>query len=255
MGIVNKVSGRVRRLVCSTRIRTRIDIHVPEVIRLGSAHGGWTVPASAIKPGRTAVLVGAGEDISFDVELNKRGMRVFTLDPTPRAKEHVRQVLAGSASSPRIPIDHSATESYDLQGFDKQKLTLLDVGLWNEDKPMKFFAPKEKRHVSHSIVNLQHTEEFFEAKCMTLQSLCRWQNISEIEILKLDIEGAEYTVLADLLKSNMRPTVLCVEFDEIRNPLKNGHMERILESMQMLKQAGYKLRHIEQSNTLFLWGQ
>jgi hypothetical protein len=71
----------------------------------------------------------------------------------------------------------------------------------------------------------------------------------------LDIEGAEYNVLADLLKSKMHPPVLCVEFDEIRNPLKSGHMERILENIQMLKQAGYKLRHIEQSNALFLWGQ
>jgi FkbM family methyltransferase len=252
MKIVSKIKGRVRRLLCSRRLQKLVETHTPEVTRLGSSHGGWTVPTSQIRSGRNAVLVGAGEDISFDVELNKRGMRVFTLDPTPRAKEHVRQVLATGDNGSRLPIDHSKTEFYDLRGFDKERLILLDVGVWNEDTSMRFFAPKEKSHVSHSIVNLQHTTEWFEAKCMTLRSICEWQNIRDIDILKLDIEGAEYPVLKDVVESGFRPPVLCVEFDEIRNPLKSGYMGRIQDAMDMLKRAGYKFRHIEESNALFV---
>ena len=252
MSIVGKIKGRIRRMLCSKRLRKLLDTDTPEVIRLGSSHGGWTLPKTGIRGGRTAVLVGAGEDISFDVELNKRGMQVFTLDPTPRAKEHVKQVLANGEDGPPLSINRSQTEFYDLCGFDKERLILLDVGLWNENTSMRFFAPKEKSHVSHSIVNLQHTHEYFEAKCMTLRSICEWQNIRDIDILKLDIEGAEYPVLKDLIDSGFRPRVLCVEFDEIRNPLKSGYMERILDAMHMLQDAGYKFRHIEDSNTLFL---
>src|SRR5581483_401268 len=151
--------------------------------------------------------VGAGEDISFDIELNKCGLRVFTLDPTPRAREHVKQVLESADDGRRIPINQSATDFYDLHAFDKNRLTLLDVGLWSEDTSMRFFAPKDRSHVSHSIVNLQHTDEWFEAKCLTLQSVCRLENISRIDILKLDIEGAEYAVIKYLVESGIRPPV------------------------------------------------
>jgi FkbM family methyltransferase len=232
-----KIAGRLRRILCSRRLQRLVDTQTPEVCRLGTAHGGWTLPSSYIAHGRTAVLVGAGEDISFDVELNKRGMRVFTLDPTPRAIKHVRKVLSAAASH------GPSTCFYDLKGFDKQRLTLLEVGLWNENTKMRFFAPKEAHHVSHSIVNLQHTDQWFEAECMTLRSVCQSERIHEIDVLKLDIEGAEYVVLKDVVDSGLKPKAICVEFDEIRNPLKSGYLGRISGAIQLLKNAGYRLRH------------
>ena len=56
------------------------------------------VPVSAIVPDETAVCVGAGEDISFDIELNRRGMFVVCVDATPRAKQQVAEVWHTSLS-------------------------------------------------------------------------------------------------------------------------------------------------------------
>jgi FkbM family methyltransferase len=207
---------------------------------------------SAIAPGKTAVLAGAGEDISFDVELNKRGLTVFTLDPTPRARDHVKQVLAAGAKKARISINNSETEFYQLDQFTASRLKLLEVGLWNQNTSMRFFAPRDRNHVSHSIVNLQGTDEWFEANCVTLENFCKNHKIREIDILKLDIEGAEYVVLKDMVKRGIKPRVLCVEFDELRNPLKGNYMRRIRDLVLMLKQAGYKFCNVEQSNTLFV---
>jgi FkbM family methyltransferase len=251
MGI-RRIRKRLQRMWATRRLRRLLDITNWELTRLGTAHGGWIVPQFAIAPGRTAVLAGAGEDISFDVELNKRGLRVFTLDPTPRARDHVRQVLSASTHKSSIPINNSETEFYDLNQFTAERLTLLEVGLWNRNTSMKFFAPRDSKHVSHSIVNLQGTEEGFEAHCITLRSFCKQHNIRKIDMLKLDIEGAEYVVLKDMIESGIKPQVLCVEFDELRNPLKGNYMGRIRGLVTMLKEAGYRFCHVEESNALFV---
>jgi FkbM family methyltransferase len=205
-----------------------------------------------VKPGANAICVGAGEDISLDVELNKKGLNVFTLDPTPRSKAHVATVLAATAGGPPANINRAADEIYDLGGFNPSLFTYLDVGLWKENVSMRFFAPKDETEVSHSIVNLQHTDRFFEAKCMTLQSVLAQLDIRHVDILKLDIEGSEYAVVANIVEDGLRPKVLCVEFDELRNPLDSGYMGRILGLIELLKSSGYQFRHLEASNALFI---
>ncbi len=117
---------------------------------------------------------------------------------------------------------------------------------------MRFFSPQDKEHVSHSIVNLQQTRDYFEARCLTMESLARLLNLREFSLLKLDIEGAEYSVLQNLVARGPLPQVLCVEFDEIRIPLDEGFLDRIQESVQMLKNAGYKFAHLDNANALFL---
>lgn len=236
----------MRRLVDGTTERT------PELTKVGDAGAGWTLPTSKIVAGTTAVCVGAGEDISFDVELNKRGVHVLAIDPTPRAKAHVGLVLAAAANGSPVPINNSVTDCYDLRGFDRRRFTFLDVGLWNENTSMRFFAPQDPKCVSHSIVNLQQTASWFEAQCMTLQSVCEAMNIKKIQILKLDVEGAEYAVLKDILDTRLLPDVLCVEFDEAANPMNLGARKRIAEVIGLLKRAGYVFVHSEHGNALFV---
>jgi FkbM family methyltransferase len=250
--IWRKIAGRVRRLWNLWKLRGLLDADELELTKIGSAYGGWVIPKSRVQSGTTALCAGAGEDISFDVELNKKGIRVVTLDPTPRAKRHVAQVLAAARGGPAVSINNSGSDFYDLRGFDQQRFTFMDVGLWNENTSMRFFAPKDPSHVSHSIVNLAHTDQYFEAKCSRLQTVCDSLNIREIEILKLDIEGAEYNVLKDMLDCRLLPGVICVELDELRNPSDSGYMPRVVDAIQMLKKSGYRFRHITNCNALFV---
>lgn len=234
-------------LIWTLRDRSR-----QELTRLGTSYGGWTVPVAAVAPGRIAICVGAGEDISFDVELNKRGMTVFTMDPTPRAKIHVQQVLDGVGGGSVVAIDKSPSEHYDLVGFDPLRFRFLELGLSDQDQVMRFWTPKNPEHVSHSIVNLQRTEDFFEARCVRLETLCSLFKISSIEILKLNIEGAEYAVLEDLIAGEIRPRVICVDFDEGYNPLDGGYMKRIAHTVKQMKTSGYKLLYVDCWNFLFV---
>jgi FkbM family methyltransferase len=250
--VLSKVRNRVQRPWFEWQLKDHLDGERSDLVRLGTAHGGWTIPAAAARSGGTAVCVGAGEDISFDVALNKKGSKVFTLDPTPRAAEHVGRVLQAAKGGPPVQINNSPTDFYNLDGFDESRFTFVSVGVWEENTTKRFFAPKDPNHVSHSIVNLQHTDDYFEAKCETLQTFCASHQVSQIDILKLDIEGAEYAVLGNILESGRFPSILCVEFDEIRNPIDNALMERILRYLDLMAKCGYKFRHIEHSNALFV---
>lgn len=243
------IGQAVRREWWSRRLRKLRSGRAGNLIRLGSAHGGWTVPSDVVRQGRTAITVGVGEDISFDVELNKRGMLVHALDPTPRSRHHVERVL-GCAG--RLAEAAEPRSSYDLDGFCVSRFTYTDVGLWSQNTSMRFYAPQDDRHVSHSIVNLQRTDRGFDARCITLESACRMLNIREIDLLKLDVEGAEYAILKNIVDHGPYPRVLCFEFDELRNPIDTGFADRILATVEMLKKAGYDFLHIESSNTLFI---
>jgi FkbM family methyltransferase len=245
---MNRLGQRVFRRWWVHRLRKRLDVGEPELVRLGTAHGGWSVPIATIQSKGTAVCVGAGEDISFDVELNKRGFNVLTVDPTPRAKAHVARVLDAAKGGPRLPINNSSTDFYDLEGFDEARFKFI----WKENTSMRFFAPKNPKHASHSIVNLQGTKEWFEAKCETLQTICNSHKINQIDILKLDVEGSKYAVLENVVQCGLLPRVLCVEFDEIWNPIDGALVERILATIDLLANCAYKFQHVDNSNALFV---
>ena len=250
---MNKFMRRLQREWASWKLQRLVDAEVRlRLTRLGTTHGGWVVPEEILRGGQTAICVGAGEDISFDVELNKHGLHVVTLDPTPRAKQHVAEMLQAAQTGRTMSIDHSLKEGYDLRGFEQERFRFLDLGLWSEEKTMRFFSPKDKNHVSHSIVNLQKTDDYFEARCLPLRKMCEQLKLREIRLLKMDIEGAEYEVLKNLVEEGPHPEVLCVEFDEIRNPLDGKHLGRIERAVALLTRSGYHFRHLERSNALFM---
>ena len=196
--------------------------------------------------------MGAGEDVSFDVELNKKGLDVYCLDPTPQVTEHIAKIMEAAEGGAPASINHSKVNFYDLRGFDKRRFTFVNVGVWDKNTTARFYVPQNPHHVSHSIVNIQHTDKYFEAKCMTVGAICERSKIKRVDILKIDVEGAEQAILKNVVGSGIPAKVLCVDFDEMRKPLDNQYMNRISESIGLLKTAGYVFRHLEKANALFV---
>lgn len=86
------------------------------MVRLGSDGCGWWVPKAVVRPRAIAYCAGAGEDISFDLELHRRGLTVVTIDPTPRAIAHVDSVqplmdAQGHGHIDRLTVDIQGSES------------------------------------------------------------------------------------------------------------------------------------------------
>lgn len=211
----------VAALVLSRLVKTRFG---QPLVKLGSDYGGWIIPPSLLGKDSVCYCAGVGEDISFDLELIRRfGCEVYAFDPTPRSAAYVRRVAENESR-------------YHFQ----------PVGLWSEKAVMKFFAPKDPRHVSHSIMNLQGTSDFFEAACERLSDLMRSLGHTRLDLLKMDIEGAEWQVLETLIEDRVSVGILCVEFDQ------PAAFWRIMRMVKRLRSAGYSLVAVDGWNYAFV---
>jgi FkbM family methyltransferase len=192
--------------------------------KIGSGYGGWIVPTAAVRSSWTCYCAGVGEDITFDLGLIERfGCTVFAFDPTPRAVAHVAAVAG-----------------------DEPRFRFMPVGLWSDDTTLRFFAPKNPAHVSHSVVNLQRTKTSFDAPCRSLPSLMHELGHGEVDLLKVDIEGAEHEVVRSMLEGGIRPTVVCMEIDQPVKPLA------FWRTVRRIRRAGYALVAVDSWNLTFV---
>lgn len=224
------------------------------LVRLGTAYGGWWLPADAgLSETSICYLAGAGEDLSFDCALVQRFRCCLRIvDPTPRAVQHFQGLANAVAEGKRFAINGSETEFYDIGPEDLARIRFLPVGLADKDVEMKFFLPRNPEHVSCSTMNLQGTDDYFTAQCHRLSTLMAEQDDAAVDLLKMDIEGAEYSVISDLVDSRLMPRILLIEFDEGHTPLDSHAGERIGEHMEKLVQAGMRCIAIEGSNASFI---
>jgi len=212
------------------------------LIAIGTKYGGWTIPDNYLTKDSIIYLVGAGEDLSFDCGIvEKYKSKVYIFDPTPRAKIHFDSLINGINQNKKVPINNVKNDFYKIKKENLMNLEFIELGIWDKKEDLKFYAPKKSEHVSHSIINLQKTEKYFIAKVDRLSNIMKQLNHKQIDLLKIDIEGAEYNVIETIIQDNIKINVLCVEFDEAANPLDHKYMFRIKESITKLMKYGFKI--------------
>ena len=201
----------------------KLDEQRSNLVRIGSEYGGWWIPKELLSPDSICYLAGVGTDITFDLGIIERyGCRVWGFDPTPKS------------------IDWIKSQTID------EHFTLVPLGLAGDAGTLRFYAPQDPSHVSHSIKNLQHTDTYFEARVATVRELMIELGHDHIDLLKLDIEGAEHDTIRAMLQDGILPTVLCVEFDQ-PEPISWGRA-----TTQALQAAGYALVKVDGFNLTFV---
>jgi len=233
----------------------KVTRHNFKLITLGSDYGGWTFVDRDSLRNATIVSCGLGEDASFDVEFAAYyNARVIMLDPTPRAIAHFDQIhkrVGQPAGTPYSEGGAQPPDAYDLSKLNAQSLTLVPKALWNEAKPLRFYAPKNPSYVSHSIVNYQHDHKtdtaYIEVQAITFDQLLARFGLASVSLLKIDIEGAETEVLQDLMTKSIYPEQILVEYDELTTPSRRSK-NRIESAHKALLAYGYRLIHRTQPN-------
>jgi len=143
---------------------------------------GWKIIPSLMPEEPIVYSIGAGEDISFDVEVMNtfEKSKVFLFDMTPKAVRYVNKHL------PKYP-----------------RLEFTDEGIGLKAGTLTFMKPEEETFVSSRFVDKEKKvpegRGTFEAKVNTIENWMKKFGHSYIDVLKLDCEYMEYDLLEDWL--------------------------------------------------------
>ncbi|HEY1358237.1 MAG TPA: FkbM family methyltransferase [Thermoleophilaceae bacterium] len=186
-----------------------------ELVWLGSPTAGRMIVDGLLDSESVCYCGGVGEDISFDLELIERyGCEVYAFDPTPTGVQHVEAVAP-----------------------DPERFHFLPVGLWSSDTT-RTFAPLSPGADNWSTTRAADGTAV-SAPCRSLSSLMHEHGHTRIDLLKLDVEGAEYDVLDAMLADDLEVRILCVEFH------KDPSIDPMSSMTRRLAAAGYDAFHVD----------
>jgi len=206
--------------------------------RLGTRYGGWWVDASAVSPKPLLIDCGLGEDISFPVTFLERfGGLVIGVEPNPRSLAYCREHCP-----PAMEIR--------AQAFWHQTGLTLTFHLPRAQD----LLPKGADGVSGS---LESSHEYvaggerLSVSTTTMADILAEAGRDECDVLKLDIEGAEYEVLAELCRTGeiRRARQVLIEF---HHRVTHHTIEETNAAVCSLTNAGFRLIHVEGRNHIFL---
>jgi FkbM family methyltransferase len=221
MLLFNEIRALVRRAKRLGRVMKGQDIWVsadalyPYRV-LGNERASWAVCLDLINASSIVYSAGVGTDISFDCELIKRtSAKVFAFDPTPRS------------------IDWLRGRSLPTQ------FAFFDYGLADFDGVAEFAAPTNPTNVSYSVVRKDLSRiDSIRAQVKKVSTIMRAFGHEYIDVLKMDIEGSEYSVIDSLLSERLPIRQILVEFHHRFLP---SGVQKTKGAVEALRLAGYKI--------------
>lgn len=210
-----RVLRRLAKASFGRDVSHRPEVSVPTK-RFGSRYGGWTVCTHGLSSNPIVYSFGVGEDVTFDLEMIATfGMDVFAFDPTPRAVTWV--------ASQRLP----------------SQFHFRSIGIADHDGDAVFYAPKNPDFASYTIAsNEGDRSQAVTSPVQRLSTIVEELGHERVDVLKLDIEGAEYGVIPDILNSRIPIGQLLVEFHHSFRSIEIGQTN---DAVDLLRAHGFKL--------------
>lgn len=211
---LRRLSGRVAHL--SPKVERRNTW-------CGSDYGGFYVSEPDLSDTPLIYSFGIGEDISFDRFLIDRfDSTVFGFDPTPRAQQWL--------TSQDLPTEFN----------------FRPYGIAPESGVFEFNLPKNKSHVSGSLLphHAVDRQNSLKVSMKSFGDICDELGHSEIDIVKMDIEGSEYEVLPTIVKSEISVRQILVEFHD---RFWNDSPPKSREACKILADYGYEIFAVSDS--------
>ena len=194
---------------------SRRDVTLP-ALRLGSDYGGWTLSLDLLKrvPRPTVYSVGLGHDISFDRALaDNLSCEIFGFDPTPKTKTWI--------SRQSLPA-----------GF-----RYIPLGIADCDGAIDFGVPTDDSFDDFSMARAD-SGAVVRCEVRRLATLAKELGHSRIDVLKMDIEGAEYAVIDDICRGSLLPIQMLVEF---HHRIDGATIIDTRRAIERLRGVGYRL--------------
>lgn len=194
-----------RDVSCPISLRVPTESH-------GSDYGGWTIRRDFLRSDSIVYSAGIGQDITFDLSLIKSyGVTIHAFDPTPAS-------LAWLGEQQTPP-----------------ELVVHPVGLAGVDGTVNMRPPTMALDMSRSIVGDHEASAGNNVPVKRLSTLMQELGHDHIDLLKMDIEGAEYAVLEDLEASGIDVCDILLEVHHRMPGLKVSQTE---EAYARLRRMG-----------------
>jgi FkbM family methyltransferase len=152
---------------------------------------GWRVVPDQLNRDSIVYSFGIGNDASFDLALIERfGLQVHGFDPTPESMAWVKE-----QNLPPQFIFHP-------------------LGLAAHDGVIRLYPPRRPGKVNFSQERLEYVtanHEPIEAAVARLPTIMRQLGHTQVDVLKIDIEGSEFEAVPDFLASGCSIGQLLVE--------------------------------------------
>jgi len=191
--------------------------------RPGTGYGSWTICPDGLSRDSIVYSVGVGNDISFERSLIQSfGLKsVIAFDPTPTAIAWL-----GREDAP-------------------EQLRLLPYAIADHDGTAKFFPHDNPEWIAHSLIPRAATAaSAVEVQVRTLRTVMSELGHGRIDLLKMDIEGAEYDVVENLVRERLDVRQLLVEFHHHDRHTGGMSVVRTREAIRKLDGAGFKLFYV-----------
>jgi len=198
----------------------------PAKLRLGTVYGGWTIAPDSLDASSVICSFGVGNDISFDLEAIERfGLTVHGFDPSPEAVQWI-------------------SEQVDLPA----NYVFHDYGLGNEDGNVAFSAPTSGGMYSSSQSQVHAGRKKISLPVKSLATVIHSMPNAFIHLLKLDIEGAEYDLIDDIIRHRSSIGQILIEF---HHRIGVASLKETVKAVNRLRGAGFALFHVSSTSSEF----
>jgi FkbM family methyltransferase len=116
------------------------------------------------------------------------------------------------------------------------------VGIAGHDGDETFYLPPRSDWISHSLVRAsQYSPESVALPVVRLSEAMRREGHRRVDVLKMDIEGGEYTVIEEIVRQRIPITQLLVEF---HHRLSTVGTQKTREALALLESCGMKISYV-----------
>ena len=194
-------------------------------ITYGNRYADWTFCPDGINKDSIIYSFGVGEDISFDLQLIENfQLHVHAFDPSPDSLEWVS--------------GQNITEKFHLYPF----------GLADTDGEISFCEPAEPGYKSLRMIDhlKQHDNKGKSINLPVHKLITIIGDLGHeiIDILKMDIEGAEYNVIEDIINCPVKISQILIEFHHRFDKFIINDTRR---AIARLNSAGYMIFNVSAS--------
>lgn len=189
----------------------------------GNEYGGFYINPNLLTSESVVYSFGIGQDVSFDLEvIANHNCRVFGFDPTPKSIAWVE--------------NENFPANFKFEG----------IGVGKNNETAVFNLPKNNEFVSGSLYvhDFVDTSKHVEVELQTFDSIAHRLGHKAIDVLKMDIEGAEYDAIDNIVNSDVEIKQILLEIHE--RFFEDGK-QKTVDLLKKLRGKGYKLFAISDS--------